>query len=268
MSISPVHRGLWTAAVVRERRPAALAVAAVVAAWAVDGRVMHGTKAIARAGDMSYNTAARGLDDLVAAGFLVLVQPARQRSPAVYKLARVPTSWDAECDQTPQRLGVSERSGSPPNRPRVPTPTSQTPHALGPQVVQGEQGGAQRRASASRTTPDHEVASEAEDVGPTFPVRDGGGGVWRLTSTQAERLTAAHPAVDVAGEMAKAALWCEANPSKRKTRSGMLRFLAHWMSKSPKADAQGGAEGIEMTEERADWMLSGTLTEETADDSL
>lgn len=39
------------------------------------------------------------------------------------------------------------------------------------------------------------------------------------------------PAVNIEQELRKMAAWCEANPSKRKTRKGIERFIAAWLSK-------------------------------------
>ncbi|HET9087157.1 MAG TPA: hypothetical protein VFN53_06530 [Acidobacteriaceae bacterium] len=41
-----------------------------------------------------------------------------------------------------------------------------------------------------------------------------------------------YPKIDVDAELKKAALWLMASPSRRKTRSGMPRFLVSWMNRA------------------------------------
>lgn len=51
-----------------------------------------------------------------------------------------------------------------------------------------------------------------------------------LTEDYIKHLAAAHRGVDVLSEMRRAALWCESNPTKRKTRSGIRRFCTSWVA--------------------------------------
>lgn len=60
------------------------------------------------------------------------------------------------------------------------------------------------------------------DDGTEFPVTD---------ALLAE-FGAAYPRVDVLGELRKARAWCVANPSGRKTRRGVTRFLNSWLSRA------------------------------------
>jgi len=39
-----------------------------------------------------------------------------------------------------------------------------------------------------------------------------------------------YPAVDVLGQLRKMAGWCEANPKRRKTKSGIKRFVNSWLA--------------------------------------
>ncbi len=55
---------------------------------------------------------------------------------------------------------------------------------------------------------------------------------YRLTAEDLSRLTKTFPHVDINQELAEAAIWCQANPAKRKTASGMLRFLSGWLKRS------------------------------------
>lgn len=72
----------------------------------------------------------------------------------------------------------------------------------------------------------------AEVVFLNFPVVGGGPTEWPLLESNLDEFEKAYPGVDVRGESRKAALWCEKNPSRRKTPAGMDRFLMNWFSKA------------------------------------
>lgn len=55
--------------------------------------------------------------------------------------------------------------------------------------------------------------------------------VWGLTQAQADSWRESYPNIDVLGECRKARTWLEANPAKRKTASGMPRFLVQWLNR-------------------------------------
>lgn len=55
------------------------------------------------------------------------------------------------------------------------------------------------------------------------------GSLWEMTEDQSAMLTAKFPRLDVAQECRHAAAWLEANPTRRKTARGMMRFLVSWM---------------------------------------
>ena len=52
-----------------------------------------------------------------------------------------------------------------------------------------------------------------------------------VTEEQVEEWTKLYPAVDVMQELRKMKGWLDANPSKRKTKKGILRFINNWLSK-------------------------------------
>ena len=80
----------------------------------------------------------------------------------------------------------------------------------------------------------------------TYPCRgkDGGIGdldgsqIWALTQSQADTWTELYRSTDVLGECRRALAWVEANPTKRKTPSGMPKFMVGWLNR---ADTQAGA---------------------------
>lgn len=60
---------------------------------------------------------------------------------------------------------------------------------------------------------------------------------WWVTERQIAEWQEAYAAIDVKAEVRKARVWWAANPSKRKTAAGMLRFFANWF-RSALNDAQ------------------------------
>lgn len=62
-------------------------------------------------------------------------------------------------------------------------------------------------------------------------LRQNDGGAFPIHAEQVERWKELYPAVDVIAELRKMMGWLDANPTKRKTRSGMMRFAINWLSK-------------------------------------
>ena len=72
-----------------------------------------------------------------------------------------------------------------------------------------------------------------------------GGAHWPVTRTYFGELGAAFPGVDVKAELLRARLWCDDNPTKRKTKSGIRRFITGWMTKAQNdAGRRGGGQRI------------------------
>jgi hypothetical protein len=64
-----------------------------------------------------------------------------------------------------------------------------------------------------------------------FPC-DGPKSQWGLDQTQIDGWMKLYPHLDVLAECRRALAWIEANPSRRKTSSGMARFLVNWFNRS------------------------------------
>lgn len=93
--------------------------------------------------------------------------------------------------------------------------------------------------------PVNSSASSAEPTFLTFPVvgkKDAP--EWELHEDQVIEWGVAFPNLDVRAEMRKALVWVKANPGRRKTRHGMLKFLAGWLTR-----ATDGRHGVERRSE-------------------
>ena len=58
-----------------------------------------------------------------------------------------------------------------------------------------------------------------------------GGSIHRVTESKAIEWQELFPAVDVKQELNKMQAWSDANPSKRKTKRGVERFIVNWLSR-------------------------------------
>lgn len=58
------------------------------------------------------------------------------------------------------------------------------------------------------------------------------GSEWRPTQEQYEEYKRLFPAVDIDAEFRTMRAWCQANAQRRKTRSGVLRFVQSWLSRT------------------------------------
>ena len=58
-----------------------------------------------------------------------------------------------------------------------------------------------------------------------------------------------YPAVDIRQELKKMVAWCDSNPTKRKTRRGIERFINNWLSRTQDSGGTRGKEKV-IEEER------------------
>lgn len=73
-----------------------------------------------------------------------------------------------------------------------------------------------------------------------FPIDGKGKKTWTLSHAKLREYIRAYPSLDVPAELTKARQWLRDNPTRRKTRNGMLRFLTNWLNREQN---RGGARG-------------------------
>ncbi len=71
--------------------------------------------------------------------------------------------------------------------------------------------------------------TEPEDSVIQLPLSDGT--LVAVSATQSKRWEQLYPAVNVMQELRKMAGWLEASPNRRKTKQGILRFVANWLAR-------------------------------------
>ena len=84
----------------------------------------------------------------------------------------------------------------------------------------------QKRRARSQTEP-----PEAATAPPVISLTLNDGSQYPISREQAEKWAGLYPAVDILQELRKMAGWLEANPKKRKTRQGVLRFVTAWLAR-------------------------------------
>lgn len=89
--------------------------------------------------------------------------------------------------------------------------------------------------SSAERSDDH---SAPEPAIFTLPLNDGSS--YEVTQSEIDEYSELYPAVDVAQEIRVMIGWIKANPTRRKTRRGIKRFMNSWLSR---AQDQGGTKG-------------------------
>ena len=83
-------------------------------------------------------------------------------------------------------------------------------------------------------------ASEPVDSTLVFELVGKDSGPWSPTLSLIDQFEKWYPSMDVDSELRKAAAWHATNPTKRKTKSGITKFLNAWLTK---ANDRGGING-------------------------
>lgn len=148
-----------------------------------------------------------------------------------------------ECSKT---LGKTQSPGVPADSPGNPLEfqeiTGKKPglHNSTGQDTTG-QDRTQQNNSSELASPPAEPVSDDSPAFPDFPTvgRKNGPRVWTLSKETIWRLQEAYPGVDVEAQCRQAHSWCVTNPTRRKTASGMDKFLNAWCARQQ--NAGGGA---------------------------
>jgi hypothetical protein len=75
----------------------------------------------------------------------------------------------------------------------------------------------------------HIVPSSSSSTPPVIQIPLNDGSLYDVEENQAREWKELFPAVDVLQELRKMKAWCDANPSRRKTKRGIKRFVVKWL---------------------------------------
>ena len=92
--------------------------------------------------------------------------------------------------------------------------------------------------------PDEEEPETTEPDSPvvlTYPCSGGKGLTYDLTQAKLDEYEEAFPGIDVFTECKKALQWCRDNPRRKKTPTGMPRFLGAWLGKEQNSVRTGNS---------------------------
>lgn len=85
--------------------------------------------------------------------------------------------------------------------------------------------------SESESNPDISAEPQATHAPPVVELPLNDGDIYPVTQEQAAEWGSLYPAVDVMQQLRAMKGWLNANPAKRKTRRGILRFVNAWLSR-------------------------------------
>lgn len=85
--------------------------------------------------------------------------------------------------------------------------------------------------SESESNPDISAEPQATHAPPAAELPLNDGSIYPVTQEQAAEWGSLYPAVDVMQQLRAMKGWLNANPAKRKTRRGILRFVNAWLSR-------------------------------------
>ena len=114
---------------------------------------------------------------------------------------------------------------------------------------------AQSHGNKNVTAPDTDTDTEAntdkrttaqsvppEELAGTLPLVDGS--EFPIFKSQVSEWQIAYPGIDVRTQLVQAKVWLQANPKRRKTRKGILRYLNSWLARAQdKPQWTNGANG-------------------------
>lgn len=72
-----------------------------------------------------------------------------------------------------------------------------------------------------------------------IPLKDGS--LYSLPENELAMYKMAYPKLDVESELGRMIAWCVSNPSQRKTKRGVLRFVNGWLSRQKPSQVQPAA---------------------------
>ncbi len=111
------------------------------------------------------------------------------------------------------------------------------PEEADPDIPEAE---AETAPEGSRETRAAETAEPEVRELPVAEIPLNDGTAYAVSRKEAEEYAALYPAVDIRQELRNMRGWCLANPAKRKTRSGVKKFVNGWLSR---AQDRGGSSG-------------------------
>ena len=156
----------------------------------------------------------------------------------------------AETEETPSLLE--------PNRNQYGT-ILEPQYSIGKDSIGLDQDSTEEEASNDASCAETETVSTP----PVIDIILNDGSYYGVTNEDVIKWTELYPAVDVMQELRNMAGWCDANPKKRKTKSGIRRFINGWLSgEQNKGGAAYRTQGNRAQGNRANGNIFAQLAED------
>jgi hypothetical protein len=95
--------------------------------------------------------------------------------------------------------------------------------------------------------------TQTDSVVGTLPLNDGS--EYGVSKQMLDELAALYPAVDVLQQLRNIKGWLVGNPTRRKTRRGIVKFITAWMAKEQdRGGARGGGSGQRQDRAAQGWL--------------
>ena len=105
-------------------------------------------------------------------------------------------------------------------------------------------------------------ASEPDTGLPPLILKDGSR--FHISQTHLNEFVDAYPGVDVRDQILKMSQWLKTNPTKRKTKNGIMRFINSWIARAEREDTRQSQSSVKITmPEYIRQQEAGTLPEGT-----
>ena len=109
------------------------------------------------------------------------------------------------------------------------------------------------KTSLDKNSIDNTFAQSADEpLASVEPIPLNDGSLWIPTQSMYEEYCRLYPNVDVDQEFRNMRGWCDGNPSKRKTKAGVKRFVSGWLSRSQDSPKQNVPPS---KKERSNWTF-------------
>jgi len=112
----------------------------------------------------------------------------------------------------------------------IDTETTGSPHSINTQLTTIEEVKKSRKKEVKNKNINY-VCPEQNSEPPIIALLLNDKSEYPVTKSQIETWTELYPSVDILQQLRNMKGWLESNPTRRKTRSGVLRFITAWLSK-------------------------------------
>lgn len=116
-------------------------------------------------------------------------------------------------------------------------------------VIQSNTIQSESNPNTNPILPGAETAPDQQQEKPTIHLLLNDGTQYPIFQQQVKEWSALFPGVDVEQELRNMVAWCVANPTRRKTKSGVMRFITSWLTKEQNK-AKGPARSQSPASER------------------